>query len=331
MPRPRKRLSDGEPQPTYDAPPTTAEWNSMKSYGSFTILDHDQRPHVFHIGDNIFVLPTLPDKESSNLPDEDLWIAKIDAIRAQASHNAWMRVQWYYHPDELSSSIKSFQSRFCGTRERILSTHYDLIPTISCNGEVNVVEFKESVTMDDIPEDTFYYRLKYHVKRQGKRPAKKLITPFTLSCFCREPYGPDLHIMRLCIKCERWFHKDCLKLKPPINKSPNQMAHICHPPEQQVSDVSELHFSSLSTREQTEILSAVRMLAQQPVARGKHFGVSGNCRYVCRARHLLNRLPADSKTCTIPPDWKQYLGLSSGREKPCTEAWRICPTCGSSI
>jgi hypothetical protein len=30
--------------------------------------------------------------------------------------------------------------------------------------------------MDDIPEDTFYYRLKYHVKRQGKRPAKKLIT-----------------------------------------------------------------------------------------------------------------------------------------------------------
>jgi len=81
-----------EPQPTYDAPPTIAEWNSMKSYGSFTIIDSEQRPHVFHIGDNIFVLPTLPedggDEDASEVSTDDLWIAKIDAIRAQASHNA---------------------------------------------------------------------------------------------------------------------------------------------------------------------------------------------------------------------------------------------------
>jgi hypothetical protein len=38
MSRPRKRMRLEHPQPTYDVPPTAAEWKSMKCYGSFTSL-----------------------------------------------------------------------------------------------------------------------------------------------------------------------------------------------------------------------------------------------------------------------------------------------------
>lgn len=89
MSRLRKRFRTEEPQPNYENPPTRVEWNSMKSYGSFTIMDQEQQPHIFRTGDDILVLPTLPEgKDSSDLETNELWIARIDAIRAQASHNA---------------------------------------------------------------------------------------------------------------------------------------------------------------------------------------------------------------------------------------------------
>jgi len=242
-----------------------------------------------------------------------------------------MRVQWYYHPDELTAHIPSFQSRFCGTQERILSFHFDLVPTISCNGEAEVAEFREDALEQDLPANGFYYRLVYQAKRPRKRSSLKLVTPFTTTCLCQSPYGPNLHVMRWCFKCERWFHRNCLKPGPRTSTSYNQASYGPSSPHALESlDSHETPLLALPPKERAEFTNNVKSLAQQPVARGMHYGVVGNCRYVCRARRLLQQVTAEAETCMIPANWRQYLGPSVGK-KLSTEPWKTCPVCGESM
>jgi len=325
MSRLRKRFRTEEPQPNYENPPTRVEWNSMKSYGSFTIMDQEQQPHIFRTGDDIFVLPTLPEgKDSSDLETNELWIARIDAIRAQASHNAWMRVQWYYHPDELDSCVPTFQSQYCGKRERIFSTHFDLIPTISCNGKANMMLLDECDPDQEIPVDGFYYRLTFDIRRRKKHIRPTLVTPFPLSCFCRTPYGPELHTMRWCTRCRRWFHKHCLK-----NSEVNSNDHSCLDTPDTEAD-TEIGIGATKVMLSKKDIECIRFLAFCPIEKGQHHGEVGNFRYVSRARRWIRRSASENGDPMAPVDWMEQFGLTEKRT-PSKTTWMICPSCGSLV
>jgi len=229
-----------------------------------------------------------------------------------------MRVQWYYHPEELQSHIPSFRSELCGAQERILSNHFDVVPTISCNGPVEMVELNEQDPSQELPEDSYFYRLTFHIQRGKKSARRDKVSPFPISCFCRSPYNPDLHIMRWCSNCRVWLHNDCLK-----NSKSKRSSYLCPDPLPTPPVAS-------SKRINKSFLKNLSSLAHCPIVKGQEFGVVGNFQHVIRAKSLLQQMASEGDSFIVPKDWKEQLGLT-GNTRPNINKWRTCPTCGTLI
>jgi hypothetical protein len=150
--------------------------------------------------------------------------------------------------------------------------------------------------------------------------------PFPLSCLCRSPYGPDLHVMRWCTKCKKWFHKDCLRIS-----NSNKSTHTCFEFDKPNTDTGgRPPYSEPAKKDWKEFLNKLQFLAHSQIAKGQEHGVVGNFHYVSQARNLLQQVISRGEFFKGPNNWMEHLGLTENMEL-LNEPWRICLMCGNLI
>jgi hypothetical protein len=103
----------------------------------------------FELGDTIFVNSqeqpedeVKEDEEPKTIDDTDntLWVAHIIEVRAQNAWNVWVRIEWFYRPDELPGGRQPYHGR----REVIKSPVQDIISAHTVAGHADVTQWEET-------------------------------------------------------------------------------------------------------------------------------------------------------------------------------------------
>lgn len=74
--------------------------------------------------------------------DNTLWVANVVEVRAQNAWNVWVRIEWFYRPDELPGGRQPYH----GKKEVIKSPVQDIISAHTVAGHADVTHWNE---MDD--------------------------------------------------------------------------------------------------------------------------------------------------------------------------------------
>jgi hypothetical protein len=72
--------------------------------------------------------------------DETLWVASIVDIRAHDSSNVWVKVKWFYRPNELPHGREPYH----GSKEVIKSSVVDFVSAYTVAGHAQVSHWVES-------------------------------------------------------------------------------------------------------------------------------------------------------------------------------------------
>ena len=108
----------------------------------------------FQLNDTIFVNSqeqeeAVGSKEEGDAPaktidetDNTLWVAAVVEVRAQNAWNVWVRIEWFYRPEELPGGRQPYHGR----REIIKSPVQDIISAHTVAGHADVTYWEE---MDD--------------------------------------------------------------------------------------------------------------------------------------------------------------------------------------
>ncbi|OCH86732.1 hypothetical protein OBBRIDRAFT_796893 [Obba rivulosa] len=225
----RKAHKSNVPEDT----PTELEWARMDKYSAVaggwnadTDSDSDSdisgstgssssfSPEIMELrkGDDVIML--CGDKAKT----DDVWIGKIDSIRARAEHDVWVRIGWYWASLDIAEYIKSFESTTFAPLERASSDNFDFVPVEDCIRATHVYEYDESdLEPPDLEPTSYFVRSHLWYKRRHLEPK-----PGALSCICFRAYNPfpkvllesllDEDIMHFCPRssCRRWYHRNCL-------------------------------------------------------------------------------------------------------------------------
>ncbi|EPS38407.1 hypothetical protein H072_7852 [Dactylellina haptotyla CBS 200.50] len=143
-----------------------ALWNSLPSYNNFVV-----EPVIFKR-------------------------ARVLEIRASDPSHVYLRVAWFYWPDELPMGRKEYH----GLDEIIESNHPDIIDAMSVEGLADVMEWDEKD--EDAELSGNYYR------QQLDYMTNQLSTPKPI-CICSRPHNPDGIILE-CSSCKTWLHDECI-------------------------------------------------------------------------------------------------------------------------
>ncbi|KZV87190.1 hypothetical protein EXIGLDRAFT_752386 [Exidia glandulosa HHB12029] len=316
--------------------PTPEEWNAMKSFKRFQVLQQDDR-HTFTLGDAVLVLPPTGEPGDASMTDDDFWIARILDIRAPIQEPTdswdqpvWAKVQWFYKPEDLVGKIKGLKRGAYGSKERIASNHEDLVHFSSCEDIVQMHAYSEISSKNSRPTiidtDAFYYRQTYDVLTNTLTPLPKTCLPK-----CRKGYNPDTNTMRVCpsASCARAFHVSCLQdsaTSSSIADSPNSSRTLVgSSPKQKLKQKGN----------EKKIPNELQTLALLPMLKGGPHGVVGNVPFVRAALAILRDVR--SGTRTVDPDWQEKLNLPDGVEvQDLVDAAAEyesaeCPSCGATM
>ncbi|EJD48934.1 hypothetical protein AURDEDRAFT_183068 [Auricularia subglabra TFB-10046 SS5] len=353
----RKLITHGEDTPAEDRPPSPEQWARMASYKRFE-LKHGNETNVFARNDVVMVLPAGHRPMDDRMDDADFWMARIMEICADDPTNVWVKVQWFYKPEELAGKIRGFDIAVCGSKERIASDHEDIIPSTCCEDVVQMLAYDEKNLETPGPaEDEWYYRYTYHTRGKGS-PCVAPSSTSTCTAKCKRGYNPDHDEMRVCAPCNGAFHVSCLKLpvdaatldwelvelalpvstpKRPAGRTPSPtssqtLVEDMLSPElgSGSEDSSDYDYDALlmySTKKH-HLSQPARLitLARLPLMRGGPHGVAGNCALVLAARRML-ALP------TLPTDWQEQLGGAAipRKTKRKYPQFYECPGCSRPI
>ena len=139
----------------------------------------------FELHDTIFVNSQEQEEDGTKEEDEapaktidetdnTLWVAEVVEVRAQNAWNVWVRIEWFYRPDELPGGRRPYHGR----REVIRSPVQDIISAHTVAGHADVTHWDE---MDDTKDsdgiDGLFWRQAFDPST-GKLSVK---VPYTLS------------------------------------------------------------------------------------------------------------------------------------------------------
>ena len=110
----------------------------------------------FELHDTIFVnsqeQPEDGTKEEDESPgktiddtDNTLWVAAVVEVRAQNAWNVWVRIEWFYRPDELPGGRQPYH----GKKEVIKSPVQDIISAHTVAGHADVTHWNETDDSQD--------------------------------------------------------------------------------------------------------------------------------------------------------------------------------------
>jgi hypothetical protein len=127
----------------------------------------------FEIHDTIFVNSQEPEddgtKDEDDIPvrtiddtDKSLWVAEVIEVRAESAWNVWVRICWFYRPEELPGGRQLHHGR----REIIKSSVEDVISAHTVAGHADVTHWQE---MDDTKDadgiDGLFWRQTFDPKK----------------------------------------------------------------------------------------------------------------------------------------------------------------------
>ncbi|TFK52994.1 hypothetical protein OE88DRAFT_1724729 [Heliocybe sulcata] len=344
--------------------PSDAEWERMEVIAAFQVDDEQK----FKKGDFAILLPDMADPDNPPRLHE-FWVGILRDIRARHIHgenDVWVRVQWFYSPDDVKSLIKSFDASTCGRYERVLSDDFTIVSLTCFSDVISVKEYVESnIDQEDIyacerDQDTgFFYR--YDLEHRARTINPKHIG----TCLCSIPYNPDKDIMHLCPhpSCRRWYHRTCLVIRgsieskvtkreredsllssSPDSDEPFPVAAYQHPvpmpsPKKgrgpgtgRGKGKSIVHVSPLATLPE-DLLETARL----PIVKGaKVGGLVGNVRGVVAARRIVYAALEGREP--VPKGWREKVidGCKAIREEA-AYGWEDeapplkCPQCQGAI
>ncbi|KAH7882991.1 hypothetical protein F5I97DRAFT_1978297 [Phlebopus sp. FC_14] len=330
--------------------PTRSEWEAFQRFRSFIVHDNDGDKHEFKLGDTAYIVPYKARSLDNSLSWEEHWIAKIREIAAANAEEVWVRVQWFWSPDEVSQVIKSFHPEFCGQYEKIFSDNHDIISSQCFAGLVEVKRYNEqNLEQLGIGDDDWFFR--YNFEYTAKRINPKVAT---VACICGKPYAPGTdEIVHFCPRptCRTGYHQSCLLergFEEPV--SMERSYQLLQTWAETVATAKSLVMPPLKKHQKTStemgghadagpsaespfayFPSDLLAIAQQQIIKGtKAGGIVGNVAPVVAARSIIYRsLTGDG---SMPENWENMLDLGAApAELQQGLPGLLCPGCGSPI
>lgn len=115
------------------------QWTLLKQYKHFRI-----GRELFHIDDLIFV----NHDEDNNEEETRFWVARVLDIRAVDEIHVYLRVYWWYWPEDLPMG----RCPWHGNRELIASNHLEIIDAMTVAGHADVRRWEELDEEEDCGE-----------------------------------------------------------------------------------------------------------------------------------------------------------------------------------
>ena len=106
------------------------QWHSLKSYKHFSV-----GRETFDIDDLVFV----NNNEDNNEDETKFWVARVLEIRALDEVHVYIRVYWWYWPENLPMGRCAWH----GNRELIASNHLEVIDAMSISGRADMRRWEE--------------------------------------------------------------------------------------------------------------------------------------------------------------------------------------------
>ncbi|KAJ6516355.1 hypothetical protein C8R45DRAFT_959838 [Mycena sanguinolenta] len=208
----------------------------MKPYGSFSVLDDQNQPVVFSLGQTAAILPSRT-RVGTHHPLRKYWFARILEIRARAwkpskntksvngtpahkqkAPDVWVKVNWFYSPTEVSYKIAGFHPLHCSEFERIYSDHTDIVSALTFEAPTQVLKFcEDDPDQNEIPDSGFFYRYFLETSSENFELCVMHSSEHTEDlCLCHCPYNVRdedvLRVMHMCPRpgCRRFYHRSCL-------------------------------------------------------------------------------------------------------------------------
>ncbi|ESK92283.1 phd finger transcription [Moniliophthora roreri MCA 2997] len=213
--------------------PTDEEWKAMKIFTRLKLNDDEGQTYLFKVSDCVTVLP--PDapqsKDGTSPPLSKMWVARIEGIRQQEHDGeVWLKVRWFYTPEDAKRVIKNFDTTLCGHHERLISSHHDIIHSTTIDEliEVKCLVGGGTAIIKEPPinSEDVYYRYNLEIARKQLKADYSIRPKLSESCgLCCKPYAPpdseyacgeesegNLTEMRFCPRasCFEAFHVSCL-------------------------------------------------------------------------------------------------------------------------
>ncbi|RVD82913.1 uncharacterized protein DFL_007323 [Arthrobotrys flagrans] len=165
-----------------------AEWNMMKEY---SIFKHGEI--AFERGEIVEVKRPGNDGTPGERKE---WLAKVLEVKADSPHCVYVRVAWFYWPEDLPMGRMEYHGR----NEAIESNHPDIIDAMTVNSKVDIKEWDEED--EEATFNGYYYRQQYdYLSGQLTAPRE--------FCICERYYNPDTRIVN-CPGCNIWMHEECI-------------------------------------------------------------------------------------------------------------------------
>ncbi|KIJ63590.1 hypothetical protein HYDPIDRAFT_40999 [Hydnomerulius pinastri MD-312] len=351
--RSRLTLKKSTKNKEHKAPPdglTEAQFKALKSvFGSFIVTDGDGQPHEFKLNNTAFIVP-YQEVPSDDLPLEDHWIGRIREIRANTSEDVWVKVQWYWSPQEVAEVIKSFNPEHCGKKEKLFSDNYDIVSSQCFSDLVLMKRYDErDLEQPQLEDDDWFYR--YNFEYTARRIIPKVAT---ITCVCKTPYIPGSdEILHFCPRpgCRTAHHQSCLLERGLVEDvSEDRYRRLIETwPEVGATDTVESVVEGPSRKRRKGTPSStdgcpvmiedldplesfprgLLDIAKQQIVKGTHAGgIVGNLAAVTAARNIIFRaLTGDG---IVPDDWMVEIDMPS-LDIPWKLPGVICPHCGSPI
>ena len=105
-----------------------------------TYSDHIVSGERFELNSNIFVNSKSRPDPTIDETDCSLWVASIVEVRAETGWNVWLRVEWFYRPEELPHGRQPHH----GKREIIKSKAQNIISAVTVAGSADVTYWDEN-------------------------------------------------------------------------------------------------------------------------------------------------------------------------------------------
>ncbi|KAH0566161.1 hypothetical protein GP486_000443 [Trichoglossum hirsutum] len=171
------------------------KWEALKQRSIFMINDES-----FRVGQSVFInhsdITQGTDLSEADL--HDFWAAEVVEIRANDAQHVYLRVAWYYWPEELPGGRRYYH----GMKELVASNHMEIIQATTVAGHASIRRWKENNSSEEL--DGFFWRQRLNI-------ITKKLTPVEKYCICDRAHNPD-KVMIGCANphCRKWLHSECI-------------------------------------------------------------------------------------------------------------------------
>ncbi|KIW20080.1 hypothetical protein PV08_00655 [Exophiala spinifera] len=154
--------------------------------------------------------PPLPadasEDEKLQYDKENLWAGLISEFRAESQEKVYVRVFWFYWPEELPMGRQPYH----GKRELILSNHVGIIEAQCISSHADISQWDENDDSNKIILSERYWRQTLDVKKLAK-DRDHALSKLRRFCICGGYDNPSMDMYQ-CRKvgCGLWNHEQCL-------------------------------------------------------------------------------------------------------------------------